>query len=1341
MTALLRLPVVCLLGLLVTCPLLACTGGTDVAPPPPPPTDPEVGLTPRFVVSAVEGAPSEAGTQARFTVTLSDAPRSPVSVDLSSDRPEEGRVSPAGLTFTPDDWSTPRQVLVTGVDDALADGPQAFSIRFEPSQSDDVRFSGLGLPPLSLINADDDTAGIVLTEASGATSEDGTRATFTVVLTSQPRADVLLGLESSAPGEGRVEPRELRFTPDAWRVPQVVTVTGVDDDMADGPQGYAIVVQPARSEDPDYAGWTLSPVAFVNTDNDTVGLSLTPRSGETTEAGGQTPLTLVLDSRPTAAVTVHARSSHPGEGRVLPESLTFTPEDWRSPRTLVVTGVDDARADGDQPYTLTLTLTSDDATYAALPPAPVAMINRDDDTAGFSVGAVSGFTNEAGEQATFTVVLTSEPLAPVTLPLQSDDTTEGTLAVSELTFTPSNWFLPQTVVVTGVDDALADGVQLYTLTLGPSSSADPAYAGREPAPLTVSNRDNDVASITVSAVSGFTTEAGGQATFTVVLTSEPRAPVTLPLQSDDTTEGTLAVSELTFTPTDWATPQTVVVTGVDDALADADQPYLITFGLSASADPAYAGHRPGALRVFNRDNDTAGVQTGPVSGPTSEAGGQATFTLALTSEPTAPVTLRLQSNDTTEGTLPVTDFTFTPANWMTPQTVVITGVDDTLRDGDVAYRIIFSSVTSADPVYAALQPVSVPVTNLDNDTPGLHITSTGGPTEAGGKATVSISLAARPYTDVFLFVRSSNKAEATVSASPLEFSTTNWNVVQNVFIQGVDDLVADGDQPVSITFLVSTADSGYAALTPPPLNFVNLDNDVAGILVSAVSGTPTEKGGKASFTVTLRSQPRADVTIALSSTDETEGVLSRSSLVFTSSSWRFPQRVEVTGQDDEFADGSPPYAIVFAPSTSTDSVYAGLVPESLALGTTDDDTAGVLVSAPSGHTLETGASATFTVALTSRPFAPVTYTLDSSDPGEGVVSPSSFTITPDTWRLPRTVTVTGVDDALADGDQGYQVLFQAPSTPDATYAALPLAPVALVNQDDDSPGIFVTPLRATTHEDGGHAVLSARLLTPPTAPVTLHFDTSDPSEGVPDATHLTFTPTDWNQPRPIVVKGVRDLLADGDQPYQLLFSETTSGDPAYAGRVPPPVALSNRDATQTPAAWTSTFDSGLEGWSVTGTSATVGWNADNTPTSVPGGAVHAGARSLNYNNGVDYNDGADHSGSATSPVVHVGGVTAPQLTFWCNYQTEEEGTSYDQRFVRIHRREGAESVLVQQAQLSAHPSAAGACEAMGTWHTHTLDLDPAWGPVQVRFTFLTADGQFNNYAGWFVDDVTLRLKP
>src|SRR5438105_936368 len=101
------------------------------------------------------------------------------------------------------------------------------------------------------------------------------------------------------------------------------------------------------------------------------------------------------------------------------------------------------------------------------------------------------------------------------------------------------------------------------------------------------------AGVTVSPTFGLiTTEGGGQDTFTVVLDQAPTDDVTIPISSSDATEGTTDVSQLVFNTSNWATPQTVTVTGVQDFTNDGNQAYSILTGAAVSNDPAYNGLDP-----------------------------------------------------------------------------------------------------------------------------------------------------------------------------------------------------------------------------------------------------------------------------------------------------------------------------------------------------------------------------------------------------------------------------------------------------------------------------------------------------------------------------------------------------------------------------------------------------------------------------------------------------------------------------------------------------------------------------------------------------------------------------
>ncbi len=60
--------------------------------------------------------------------------------------------------------------------------------------------------------------------------------------------------------------------------------------------------------------------------------------------------------------------------------------------------------------------------------------------------------------------------------------------------------------------------------------------------------------------------------------------------------------------------------------------------------------------------------------------------------------------------------TFTAENWDQPREVVVTGVDDPDFDGD-ATGVITIEVSSTDPLYAILEPLSIDAINVDDDAP------------------------------------------------------------------------------------------------------------------------------------------------------------------------------------------------------------------------------------------------------------------------------------------------------------------------------------------------------------------------------------------------------------------------------------------------------------------------------------------------------------------------------------------------------------------------------------------------------------------------------------------------
>ena len=112
------------------------------------------------------------------------------------------------------------------------------------------------------------------------------------------------------------------------------------------------------------------------------------------------------------------------------------------------------------------------------------------------------------------------------------------------------------------------------------------------------------------------------------------------------------------------------------------------------------------------------------------------------------------------------------------------------------------------------------------------------------------------------------------------------------------------------------------------------------VITSVIIDTPTletgEDGTADTFKVKLAGTPSANVSIALASSDTTEGTVSPTPLTFTSTNWDTDQTVTVTGVDDTDQDGDQSYEITFA-VTSTDTDYNGITVPPVKVTNIDDE--------------------------------------------------------------------------------------------------------------------------------------------------------------------------------------------------------------------------------------------------------------------------------------------------------------------------------------------------------------------------------------------------------------------
>ena len=156
------------------------------------------------------------------------------------------------------------------------------------------------------------------------------------------------------------------------------------------------------------------------------------------------------------------------------------------------------------------------------------------------------------------------------------------------------------------------------------------------------------------------------------------------------------------------------------------------------------------------------------------------------------------------------------------------------------------------------------------------------------------------------------------------------------------------------------------------------------------------------------------------------------------------------------------------------------------------------------RTDESGGTDMVAMSLMSEPTAAIRLTFDSSDSGEATAGPD-LRFRASNWNVPQTVTVTGQDDGVRDGDQPYTITVGVFFSSDPVYRVL-TATIAGINVDDDIPDISLDRTSVSTDEGGGEATVMVSLTTLPTSEVTLALSSSAPDEATVSPATLTFAP-------------------------------------------------------------------------------------------------------------------------------------------------------------------------------------------------------------------------------------------
>ena len=882
--------------------------------------------------------------------------------------------------------------------------------------------------------------------------------------------------------------------------------------------------------------------------------------------GGTTNYQVKLRNRPSANVTVTISESTTApndDGSITvtsSETLTFTTENWATAQTVTLSAAADTdKLDGSRD--IIHTGSSADANYNGATGTLTATEVEDDKGIVFSSGRVS--VPEGGE-ATYTVRLSVAPTGgdtTVTLTEKSDEPdNDPHITVfrpsppeRKLTFTSNNWKTPQTVTLRAAEDP---DTTAGTRIIG--HVADGGGYSRLTDTVLATEVENDQSIVLSPTNNALSVNEGGSATYTVKLNLAPSANVSVALTAAGDNSITFSPSSLAFTPQNYATAQTVTVSAGQDS--DVGNGRKIITHTATSTDANY-NNGVASLTVTEQDNDTASATVMlrnaadnaniTTLNVTEEDTNGASYKVKLSHQPGDTVTVTLSGNNDGDAdiTFSPASLTFNTTNYSTAQTVTVSAAADDTDVGNGTKTITHT----ADGGGYENKSATLTATEQDNDTASAaiklrntadddNIKTLDVTEEDTNGASYKVKLSHKPGADVTVTLAESttspnNDTDITVktpAGKTLTFTPTNYSTAQTVTLQAANDTdEAAGKRDITHT---ASATGGYSASVTAKLTATEIDNDGTFIIfrnaadnadITAIS--VPEGTSNTTYKVKLNVLPTQDVTVALTTTGDSDISVSPTSLTFTASTYSTLQTITVTAAEDD-ADLLNGSTSIKHTATSTDPQYSGKSATLTATEADDDNTGEIVIrnAADSaditGLDVPEGSTATYKVELKKQPRANVTVaisagsgdsdiTIKDTDDSQSGDQTTDITFTPINWSTARTVTLAAASDTGAT--DGSRTITHTASGTDNGYANV-TKNLTAKELDDDKTIILMdsggnNDISSIIVNEGGTATYKVKLGHLPGGNVTVALAASTDSDSAItlSTASLTFTTDNW----------------------------------------------------------------------------------------------------------------------------------------------------------------------------------------------------------------------------------------
>ena len=799
--------------------------------------------------------------------------------------------------------------------------------------------------------------------------------------------------------------------------------------------------------------------------------------------------------------------------------------------TFAVTLASPTNATLGTPATATGTITDDDERGVTLSSSTGVGVPA----GGLTVHEVDKSATEDVQEnvATYEVSLASAPTGTVTISVTSADATVATVSPQTLTFTPSDWDA-LTVTVTAVDDDVDNtGDQRKTTITHMVTSSGNDYDDESVGSVAVTVTDDEDTPTAALSLDPATIDESGDdnvSTVSAVLSGKSDTAVTVEVSVPNGSPVTLSTTKtLTFSAGSMTSTGTVTLTAVDNDVDAANA----TVAVSGAASGGGVSSPSDVALTITDDEDTPTVTLSLAPAVIDESGddNESAVTASLSGKSDSAVTVEVSVPNGSPVTLS-TNTTLTIAAGATTSTgtVTLTAVDNDVHAANATVTVSGTATGGG-----VADPSDVTLTITDDDAAPSTVSLSVSPTSVGEEdgattvtVTASLSGSVTFDADTTVTVKVGMQGDSAISG-------TDYRAVSDVMLTitagassgektftltPTDDALDEDDESLTVHATATGLTVSEAEVT------ITDDDDPPELTIADASVT---EGGEAQFTVTLTPVSGRDVSVQWTTGDDgadganqatagSDYTAQTTAATLTIAAGSATGTIGVQTTEDSVDESDETFTVTLASPTN-----ATLGTPATATGTiTDDDERGVTLSSSTGvgvpaggltvHEVDKPATedvqenvATYEVSLASAPTGTVTISVTSADATVATVSPQTLTFTPSDWDA-LTVTVTAVDDDVDNtGDQRKTTITHMVTSSGNDYDDESIGSVAVtVTDDEDTPSVTLSLSPATINESGAtnkstvSAMLSGKsdsavtveVSVPNGSPVTLSADTT-----------------------------------------------------------------------------------------------------------------------------------------------------------------------------------------------------------------------------------------------------------